>query len=289
MSTTSSVPAISRSLDVPGARLHYEVRGAGPLVVLVGAPMDARAFAPLADALAVDHTVLTTDPRGVNRSLVDDPDRDSTPEVRADDLARLVRHVDAGPATVFGSSGGAVSALALVQAHPELVDTVIAHEPPLEELLDDRDQRRAATDDIIATYRSEGSAAAWGKFLAAAGLTMPDDGPHLGADEGHDRQAGGGPEHDGHDERDPQDVADERHFFLHEMRPSTVWVPDITALRAAPTRIVVGIGEQSRGQVCDLTSNALAAALDSTPAMFPGDHTGFVDDPDGFAARLRAL
>jgi pimeloyl-ACP methyl ester carboxylesterase len=102
------------------------VRGNGPLVVLVGAPMDASAFAPAADLLAADHTVLTTDPRGINRSVVDDPDQDSTPEMRADDLARLVAHLDAGPAAVFGSSGGAVSALALAQAHPELVHTVIA-------------------------------------------------------------------------------------------------------------------------------------------------------------------
>jgi pimeloyl-ACP methyl ester carboxylesterase len=284
MSPTTSVPAISRSLEVPGARLHYEVRGEGPLVVLVGAPMDARAFAPLADLLAADHTVMTTDPRGVNRSLVDDPDRDSTPEIRADDIFRLVQHIDAGPATVFGSSGGAVSALALAQAHPEQVDTVIAHEPPLEELLDDRDQRRAVTDDIIATYRTEGSAAAWGKFLAAAGVTLPDDAGGEGPDHGHDDVAGGAPP-----ERDPQDVADERHFFLHEMRPTTVWEPDIAALRSVASRIVVGIGEQSSGQVCDLTSRALAAALDGAPVMFPGDHTGFVDDPEGFAFRLRAV
>src|SRR5690242_15689990 len=106
--------SVAGSLRVPDARLHYEVRGQGPLVVLVGAPMDARSFEPLADRLAVDRMVLTTDPRGINRSAVDHPDQDSTPPMRADDLARLVVHLNAGPAVVFGSSGGAVSALALV-------------------------------------------------------------------------------------------------------------------------------------------------------------------------------
>ena len=86
MNHTSTVPATIETLRVPDALLHYEVRGQGPLVVLVGAPMDARSFAPLADRLAADHAVLTTDPRGINRSTVDDPDRDSTPEMRADDL-----------------------------------------------------------------------------------------------------------------------------------------------------------------------------------------------------------
>ena len=120
------------TLDVPGARLHYELRGSGPLIALVGAPMDATAFAPLADLLATDHTVLTTDPRGINRSSVDHPDRDSTPVERAADLAALLRHVDAGPATVLGLvSGGAVTVLALVESAPELVHTAIPHEPPL--------------------------------------------------------------------------------------------------------------------------------------------------------------
>src|SRR3979409_1705610 len=103
MNHTSTVPATVATLRVPDALLHYEVRGRGPIGLLVAAPMDARPFAPLADLLADDHTVLTTDPRGINRSPVDDPDQDSTPEMRADDLSRLLTHLDAGPATVLGA------------------------------------------------------------------------------------------------------------------------------------------------------------------------------------------
>ena len=83
---TSPAPATARTLDVPGASLYYEVRGRGPFLVLVGAPMDSASFTPLADLLADDYTVLTTDPRGINRSPVDDPGQDSTPQIRADDL-----------------------------------------------------------------------------------------------------------------------------------------------------------------------------------------------------------
>jgi pimeloyl-ACP methyl ester carboxylesterase len=249
------------------------VRGHGPVVVLVGAPMDARSFAPLADRLAADHTVLTTDPRGINRSAVDDPDRDSTPQMRADDLARLVTHLDAGPAAVLGSSGGAVSALALVQAHPELVHTVIAHEPPLIELLDDREQLQAQTEDIIATHLSGDVTGSWRKFLAQANIAMP---------EGVFEAMFGG-------EREPQQAADELHWFAHEMRPTIRWQPDVSALRDCPTRIVIGIGEESRGQICDRTSTALTVALGIEPTMFPGGHTGFAEDPDRFDTRLRAV
>jgi pimeloyl-ACP methyl ester carboxylesterase len=97
MTPTSTVLSTARTLQVPDGRLYYEVRGQGPLVVLHAAPMDAASFAPLADLLATDHTVLTPDPRGINRSTLDDPDRDSTPQLRADDLSRLLVHLRRPP------------------------------------------------------------------------------------------------------------------------------------------------------------------------------------------------
>ncbi len=242
-------------------------------MLLVGAPMGATSFAPLADLLAADHTVLTTDPRGVGRSPVDDPDRDSTPEMRADDLSRLLAHLDAGPATVLGSSGGAVSALALVQAHSEQVRTVVAHEPPLTELLDDREQLHAQTEDIIATYLAGDVRGAWAKFMAQANIALPE--------EVFEEMFGG--------KRDRQTVADQDHWFAHELRATTRWQPGIATLRSATTRIVVGIGDDSVGQFCDRTSTALAAGLGIEPTAFPGGHIGFVEDPDRFATRLREV
>jgi pimeloyl-ACP methyl ester carboxylesterase len=260
-------------LDVPGARLHYEVRGSGPPLVLVGAPMNASAFAPLADLLASDHTVLTTDPRGINRSSVSDRKADSTPELRADDLSRLLACLDRGPASVFGSSGGAVTALALTQAHPEQVATVIAHEPPVIALLDDHDDVRLRTEDYVKTYLAGDVIGAWRKFFVSANIDLPD--------EAIEAMFGG--------ERDPHAVADERFWFERELRPSTYWRPDFDALCRTPARIVVAVGEDSAGQECDLTSRALARHLDTHVTAFPGDHIGFVRDPDAFAARLREV
>lgn len=273
MNDTSTVSVTTATLRVPDATLYYEVRGQGPLVVLVGAPMDARSFEPLANLLAADHTVLTTDPRGINRSLVGDADQDSTPELRADDLARLVAHLDAGPAAVLGSSGGAVSVLALAQADPEQVHTVIAHEPPLTELLPDRERHRAATEEIIAAHLAGDRVGAWKKFLANANITL--------SEEEFEAMVLAEPT--------PQEAADEHFQHAHMLRPTTRWIPDVDTLRAVNTRIVVGIGEESTGQVCDHTSRALTAALGIAPTMFPGDHIGFVGDPDTFAQRLREV
>jgi len=270
---SSSLAPTARTLEVPGARLYYEVRGTGPLLVMVGAPMDARSFGPLAELLTDDYTVLTTDPRGINRSPVDDPGQDSTPEMRAGDLSRLVAHLDLGPAVVLGSSGGAVSALALVQAHPELVRGVIAHEPPLIELLPDRVERHAGNEEVIARWLAGDYAGSWRAFLENANIQLP---------EGVFEAVFGG-------EPEAQAVADTTYQNTHMLRPTTHFVPDIAALRAAGARVVVGIGETSAGQVCDRTSRALAAALGTEPTMFPGGHTGFAEDPEGFAVRLRSV
>ncbi len=260
------------TLDVPGARLYCELRGAGPLLLLVGAPMDARAFEGLAEALAGDFTVLTTDPRGINRSTVADRGAECTPRVRADDLARIVRSVPhTGPAVVFGTSGGAVSVLELAQRHPELLELVVAHEPPLDEMLPDRRELYAATEDMIAVYAAGDHLAAMRKFLQIANIELPE--PVFA-------QYFGGP-------RSAQQVADDDYQFFAMLRSSVRWLPDLDALRR--TRVLVGIGEQSTDQLCDRAARALAEQLGVWPTMFPGDHTGFLDDPAGFAARLRAV
>jgi pimeloyl-ACP methyl ester carboxylesterase len=241
-------------------------------VVLVGAPMDATSFAPLADLLADEYAVLTTDPRGINRSPVDDPDQDSTPQMRADDLSRLLTQLDAGPAAVLGSSGGAVSVLALAQAHPEQVHTVIAHEPPLIELLPDRAERHAGNEDVIARWLAGDHTGSWRVFLDNANIHLPEG--------VFEAMFAGKP--------DPRAIADTSYQNTHMLRPTAYWQPDITALRSA-NRVVVGIGETSAGQLCDRTSRALATALGTEPTMFPGGHTGFAEDPDGFATRLRSV
>jgi pimeloyl-ACP methyl ester carboxylesterase len=262
---------MNNTLKVPEAELYYEVRGSGPLVVLVGAPMDAGWFTPLAELLAIDHTVLTTDPRGVKRSKLN-PGGTSTPAERADDLARLIRHVDAGPAAVLGSSGGAVSVLALAQEHPDVASTVIAHEPPLDRLVEDGEELLAASERMMADYLAGDVIGAWKQFFELSNVPAPD---------GSVEQMYSG-------ERDPQDVADERFWFAHEMRESISWRPDLDRIRGNGVRIVVGIGAESAGQLCERTSTALADGLGVVPTRFPGGHLGFAEQPGAFAEALRA-
>src|SRR5215210_2900577 len=106
-------------LAVPGGKLYYEVRGSGPLLLAIGQPMTSGLFAPLADLLATDHTVVTYDPHGLGESTVDDPSLAVTAEVEADDLAEIIGAVGGGPADVFASSGGAIAGLALATRNPD--------------------------------------------------------------------------------------------------------------------------------------------------------------------------
>src|SRR5436305_582144 len=146
----------TRTLDLPGATLTYDVReaeseSAGAVLLMIGSPMDASGFAILAGHFP-DRTVVTYDPRGVGRSPRSDGVTGATPDEHAEDLHRLISELDAAPADIFASSGGAVNGLALVSRHPEDVRTLVAHEPPLATGLPDREEALAVTDDIHETY-----------------------------------------------------------------------------------------------------------------------------------------
>jgi pimeloyl-ACP methyl ester carboxylesterase len=263
----------AQTLDVPGARLYYERRGTGPLLLLIGSPMDSTGFAALADVLAGEYTVVTYDPRGIGDSSRDDTG-DVTPEQQAGDVHHLVSALGGGPADVFGSSGGAVVGLALVTARPGQVRTLVAHEPPVVELLPDSTQVHAQISDIYDTYRADGADKAMQKFLAHAGL-MPVAGQQPDAPRW---------------QPSPQQVARMRastdHFLAHLIRPTTRYRPDIAALRAAPTRIVVAAGATSTGQLANRSAVALASQLGTPVAEFPGDHGGFLAAPEQFGREL---
>ena len=158
-------------LTVPGARLYYEVSGSGPVLLLIpGGMADAAGFAPLVSFLEDSYTVVRYDPRGISHSRLDGPGEDVPVEVHADDAQRLLKAIGDQPAFVLGHSGGAVIGLALVERHPELVQTYVAHEPPLVELLPEGDERRNDGQKIYDTYLKEGAGAAMEQFMSTAGM-----------------------------------------------------------------------------------------------------------------------
>ena len=280
----------THTLDVPGAVLTYDIRSsdssAAPVLLLIGSPMGAGGFGTLAGHFT-DRTVVTYDPRGVERSQKADAATQSTPDDHADDLHRLITELDAGPVDLFASSGGAVNALALVAKHPAQVRTLVAHEPPAAQVVPDREQALAACVDIHETYLRSGMGPGMAKFIGLVSHKGPIPADYVDQPAPDPAMFGLPIEDDG--SRDDALLAQNMISCTHHQL-------DFDALRAASTRIVIGAGAESEGELAHRAAVVVAERLGTTPVTFPSGHGGFLGgeygqagDPDGFAATLRRV
>ncbi len=277
-------------MPVPGATLTYDVRpgsgAAAPTLLCIGSPMGAGGFGTLASHFT-DRTVVTYDPRGVERSVKDDPSSESTPEQHADDLHRLIGELGSGPVDLFASSGGAVNALALVAAHPEDVRTLVAHEPPLAAVVPDREGALAVCKAVARTYQERGFGAGMAHFITVVSHQGPMT-TEFAAQPGPDPAMFGMPADDDGSRTDA--------LLGQNILTITHYEPDFEALKAASTRIVLAAGVESAGQLAHRGAEAAAARLGTDTVAFPSDHGGFLGgeygqagDPDAFAAKLREV
>src|SRR4051812_16299374 len=158
-------------LETAEADIVYDVHGALPTVdgrpplFMIGQPMDASGFATLASHFP-DRTVVTYDPRGLGRSTRKDGRVDHSPGVQADDVHAVIETLGAGPVEMFASSGGAVTALALVAAYPDDVSILVAHEPPLIPVLPDAAAAERARAGFRDVYEAKGPGAGMAAFIA---------------------------------------------------------------------------------------------------------------------------
>src|SRR5919109_800717 len=148
-------------LKTAEADIAYDVHGplptadGRPPLLMIGQPMDAGGFGTLASHFP-DRTVVTYDPRGLGRSSRRDGRVDHSPTVQAEDVHAVIEALGAGPVDMFASSGGAVTALALVAAYPDDVAWLGAHQPPSIPGLPDSkaaERARAGTRDA---YQAKG-------------------------------------------------------------------------------------------------------------------------------------
>ncbi|MEU5327465.1 alpha/beta fold hydrolase [Streptomyces parvus] len=280
------------TLTTAGADLVYDVRGplptadGRPPLFLIGHPMDASGFVALA-ARFPDRTVVTYDARGLGRSTRADARVDYTPETLADDVHAVITKLGAGPVEMFASSGGAVTALALVARHPDDVTTLVAHEPPLITITPDGPAAVRARAGVRDTYEKRG----WGAGMAAFVAMTSWEGEFTDAyfaQPTPDPAAFGMPTEDNGSRDDP--LLSDRSWAVSDHRP------DADAIAAAPTRVVIAVGEESRAVQTGRTSEAAAELLGQRVTVFPSHHGGFLDGefgypgkPDAFAARLREV
>jgi pimeloyl-ACP methyl ester carboxylesterase len=282
----------TNTLESDDATIVYDVRGelppadGRPPLLLIGQPMDASGFGALSSHLT-DRTVVTYDPRGLGRSTRSDGRTDNSPTVQAEDVHALIDALDAGPVDLFASSGGAVTALALVSAYPDDVVTLVAHEPPIITVLPDAEAAKRAQAGFNDVYNAKGRGAGMAAFIAMSSWQGEYTDEYF-AQPAPDPAAFGMPAEDDGSRDDP--------LLSDSSWAITDYQPDADALAAAPTRVVIAVGEESAGTFTARTAEATAALLGQEATVFPSHHGGFMGgefgyagQPQAFAKRLREV
>ncbi|MER7890161.1 alpha/beta hydrolase [Micromonospora sp. NPDC094482] len=282
----------THTLAAPGVDLVYDVRGplppdgGRPALLMIGQPMTAEGFDALA-ANFTDRTVVTYDPRGLGRSIRTDGRSDHTPQQQAADLHLLIQALGAGPVDVFASSGGAVTALELVATQPGDVVTLVAHEPPINAVLPDAAAAERARAAFHQAYQAKGFGAGMAAFIAMTSWQGEFTDAYF-AQPAPDPAMFGMPTEDDGTRDDP--------LLSKSSWAVTDYRPDPGLLGAAPTRIVIAVGEESAQTYTARTALGTAALLGQQATVFPSHHGGFLGGefgyagkPEEFATRLREV
>ncbi|MCX5199569.1 alpha/beta hydrolase [Streptomyces sp. NBC_00249] len=266
------------TLTVPGATLHYQLMGSGPLL-LVSQSGDGNAdrTVDLVPHLTDEFTVLTYDRRGLSRSRPAESGRTTSLAEHAEDVHRLLAAVTDEPALMLGCSLGAVIGLHLAVRHPGQLSTLVAHEPVAPRLLPEAERLRheAELAHLRDLYRTAGLAAA-----------LPEVARSLGIDPARqETEPGLTPQ-----PMDEQRRADFGYFMEHDVLAILQDTIDPADLRRTATRIIPAVGESTPATVFDHGCvMGLADLLGEGIRTFPGGHNGNTTHPRAYAARLRAL
>jgi pimeloyl-ACP methyl ester carboxylesterase len=282
----------TRILETDEVDLVYDIHGplptadGRPPLFMIAQPMTADGFATLASHFP-DRTVVTYDPRGLGRSTRKDGRVDNAPTVQAGDVHAVIDALGVGSVEMFASSGGAVTALALVAAYPDDVTTLVAHEPPLIPVLPDAAAAERARAGFRDAYQAKGWGAGMATFIAMTSWhgEFTDD---YFAQPPPDPAQFGLPSDDDGARDDP--LLSDRSWAISSYQP------DVDALAAAPTRIVIAVGEESLGTFTGRAAVATAELLGQQAIVFPSHHGGFSGgesgypgQPEAFAHKLREV
>jgi pimeloyl-ACP methyl ester carboxylesterase len=262
-------------VEAPGARLFYKVNGSGPVLLIIqGGDGDADGTKAIVERLSAHYTVVTYDPRGLSRSVLTAPPSEPWFERHIDDAHRVLSALSDRPAIVFGTSRGALVALALLARHPGHVHTIVAHEPPASQLLPEEARTRMYRNQMEAeaAFKRAGAGAAMRQFASFSGVDFS------GCEPGVEIPA-----------ENPTRIANLTFFLTHDAPAIHRYQLNVDALLPFSNRIVPAAGQKSAGRGPHQCAHELAARLSTAPAEFPGGHSGFLTHPSAFAARLHEM
>ena len=261
------VPTIEK-VSNEGAEIYCEHRGNGQSLLLIhGAMEDAGFYSPAAEILADRFKVITYDRRCNSRSS-GARGTDMSVAQQARDAAAIIETIGDGKAIVVGRSGGAVIALELAATRPELIDSLIVHEPPLIELLHKTETQRwrSFVKEVYEKNLNEGSDAAQNEFMKSL-VNVPFD-PY------------------------PTDLSERisgnvDFFFKHELRGFFGYLPKVNTIRNKKVNIITAVGVNSNDAYYVQATKALAAELGCDNVEFPGHHDVCFWMPKEFANAIK--
>ncbi|HBF75185.1 MAG TPA: alpha/beta hydrolase [Lactobacillus sp.] len=273
-------------LNQTGATLDYNVKGNGPVLILIpGANGTGNIFQGAVAFLQHKFTVVTYDRRGYGNSKLTKPlpeeaaDIHSTYRLKTDasDVAALAKQLSPNdPIYIMGTSSGSIVAMETLQDYPDIIKGAAFHEPPINSFLPTAKQDQADNDEIVKTAFDQDMGAAMKKFgkvmrigeLDAKMMTKPAVSLK--------------------DNDDPA-VAGMKYWFQYEIRQYTSRKMDIDQLAQYSDRIHLLNGTDSVGSYPQDVNAFLSNYWHLPIYDIPGGHLGYAQKPEGFATTLEAV
>jgi pimeloyl-ACP methyl ester carboxylesterase len=256
-------------VDVGETKLHCEVQGDGPSLVLVpGATGDGGYMQPLAEALADEFSVVTYDRRGNSRSPRPSEWTQTSVDEQARDVAELVRALDLAPAVVLGNSFGSNIALCAVMEHEGLFRGALLHEPALLSVLEHPEVPQALVQPLIEDGMAKGGPrAAMDAFVGFAfGETV-----RFLSEPVLERMYGNG-----------------EVLFGLEFASFGSWRPDEERLRGLSIPVHLLVSKEGLPFIAEAAA-WIAARVGTDVVPVPGGHVGFIDNAHDVAEVVRPL
>jgi 3-oxoadipate enol-lactonase len=173
MQTINQPASNGQYADVEGARLYYEVAGAGrPLVLVHAGIADSRMWDAQWDVFARHYQVIRYDMRGFGRS-----EMPPAAFSHHQDLYGLLNHLGIGPVALLAASFGGRVAIDFTLAYPDLVSALV--------LVDSALGGHDWSEEVQRFGAAEEAALEQGDLAAATDLNvrMWVDGPHRSPDQ----------------------------------------------------------------------------------------------------------
>lgn len=278
--------------------LYAEVRGSGPALVLVpGGGGDAGLYEDVVPLLAERYTVITYDRRGNSRSPLASPDDPVDVDTQARDVIALLDRLGIRQAAVFGSSGGAIIALALVAHHADRLTCAVVHEPPLMGVLEPDSPERAIIEGIYRCAQENGAMRGFAElgamtmsnppwlFRSTAGRAFVAAGSRAMLAVGRVLQVFSGRTAD----TMTRVLGNVEILFARELPEFCDYAVDMEGLGDCPVPWALATGADSAGRPYDRPARVLANRVGVDCVSFPGGHTSYQEDPSAFTRRLTFL